>query len=196
MWPTLNALRTETLVGQYLDLRATGRPSADLDVPWQIIRYKTAKYTFEYPLRLGALLAGATPEQLAALSDYALPLGDAFQLRDDLLGVFGDPGRTRKSAYDDLSEGKHTVLIATALRHATTAQGDTLRGHLGRPGLRPEAVEEIRDILTASGAHATVERIIHDRREQALTTLATAPIHRSARDILSALALTMTHRAA
>ncbi|MGB8947352.1 MAG: polyprenyl synthetase family protein [Streptomyces sp.] len=89
IWPLLNALRTETLVGQYLDLAAAGDPTADADSAWRIIRYKTAKYTLERPLHLGAALAGATKDQLDALSAYALPLGEAFQLRDDLLGVGG-----------------------------------------------------------------------------------------------------------
>ncbi|ARF59191.1 hypothetical protein B1H19_02345 [Streptomyces gilvosporeus] len=131
--PHLNALRVETLVGQYLDLTATGRPATDPDTAWRIIRYKTTLYTFERPLHLGGALAGATPAQLAALSGYALPLGEAFQLRDDLLGVYGNPEETGKSNLDDLREGKQTVLVATAAAAATVPQQRTLDRHLGNP---------------------------------------------------------------
>jgi geranylgeranyl diphosphate synthase type I len=195
VWPMLNALRTETLVGQYLDLRATGRPAADADTAWRIIRYKTAKYTVERPLQLSALLAGAGPAQLAALTAYAGPLGEAFQLRDDLLGVFGDPERTGKGSCDDLSEGKHTVLVATALQRATAAQRHVLRRHLGRPGLDPATAEEIRSILISTGARAAVEQYIGERCEQALAALAASPFPEPARAVLHTLALTATRRA-
>jgi geranylgeranyl diphosphate synthase, type I len=116
LWPLLDAMRTDTMAGQYLDLVATRScHGGDLDAALAICRYKTAKYTIEYPLLLGAQLAGAAPHQLRALTDYALPLGEAFQLRDDVLGVFGDPDITGKSSLDDLREGKHTALIALAI---------------------------------------------------------------------------------
>ncbi|MFE3068688.1 polyprenyl synthetase family protein [Streptomyces sp. NPDC059247] len=170
-WPLLNALRTETLVGQYLDLTATGRPTADTGSAWRIIRYKTARYTIEHPLCLGAALAGANLVQLRALSAYALPLGEAFQLRDDLLGVFGDPGRTGKSDLDDLREAKHTVLVATALQRATPGEARTLQALLGHGALDEDGARTIREILIATGAVSAVERAVHERHEQALHAL-------------------------
>ena len=89
-----------------------------------MVRYKSAKYTVEHPLLLGAAMAGAGPQLLAGLSAYGLPLGEAFQLRDDILGVFGDPDRTGKPAGDDLREGKRTVLVAQLERLGTPAQRD------------------------------------------------------------------------
>ncbi|WP_066944016.1 polyprenyl synthetase family protein [Streptomyces lushanensis] len=172
-WPLLNALRTEAIVGQYLDLTATGRPSADTRSAWRIIRHKAVRYTVEHPLRLGAALAGASAEQLRALSAYAFPLGEAYQLRDDMLGVFGDPERTGKSITDDLRTAKHTVLVATALQHATPAEARTLTSLLGDSALDGTGARTIREILTSTGAVAAVERALRERYEQALCALTT-----------------------
>ncbi|MGW0312591.1 polyprenyl synthetase family protein [Streptomyces flavidovirens] len=176
VWPLLNALRTETLVGQYLDLAATGTPTADPEIAWRIIRYKTAKYTVERPLLLGAALAGATGRQLQALSGYALPLGEAFQLRDDLLGVYGDPELTGKSVLDDLREGKQTVLVAMALARASATQQRTLRSRFGNPNLTDTHAAEIRAVLAATGARAATERLISDKYDEAIDALDAADL--------------------
>ncbi|WP_405167890.1 polyprenyl synthetase family protein [Nocardia sp. NBC_01499] len=173
---TLNALRTETLIGQFLDLSATGRDTADLDVAWRIIRLKTTKYTIERPLQLGAMLAGAGSAQLKTLTDYAIPLGDAFQLRDDLLGVFGDSGDTGKSTLDDLREGKHTVLIATTYELATPVQRRLLRRYLGNPRLTERGACHIRRVVTETGARDAVEQMIDTRVAQALAALGTGTL--------------------
>ncbi len=195
-WPVLNTMRTETLIGQYLDLLATGPRAPELDTAWKVIRYKTAKYTFERPLHLGALLAGAGQDQLRALSAYALPLGEAFQLRDDLLGVFGNPDDTGKPTLDDLREGKHTVLIATAYQRADAAQTRRLTAHLGNPRLGQEEARELRAILRATGAVATVEQLIADRHRRALDSLEHADLHPAATAVLRHLATETTVRAA
>ncbi|MFI8814636.1 MULTISPECIES: polyprenyl synthetase family protein [unclassified Streptomyces] len=191
----LNALRTETLTGQYLDLTATGVPTADADRAWRIIRYKTAKYTIERPLQLGATLAGADPAQLQSLSLYAIPLGEAFQLRDDLLGVFGDPARTGKSTLEDLREGKHTVLTATALGRATPAQQQTLNSLLGDPALDQAAANTLRAVLTATGAPAAVEQMITDRVRIAQRALEESALRTPATTALSRLAVSTATRA-
>ena len=107
--------RTEVIAGQFLDVSVQARGRADVETAMTVLRYKSAKYSIERPLHVGAALAGADAEQLAALTAFGLPLGEAFQLRDDLLGVFGDPATTGKPAGDDLVEGKRTVLVALAL---------------------------------------------------------------------------------
>lgn len=195
-WTTLNAMRTETLVGQYLDLASTGSRSPEAETAWKVICYKTAKYTFERPLHLGASLANADEHQLRALSAYALPLGEAFQLRDDLLGVFGNPGETGKPALDDLREGKQTVLITTAYERATPAQAAYLRAHLGSPELDPEKAEEIRAILVETGAVEAVEEMITVRHKRALESLDAAPLQPAATDVLRELAITTVTRVA
>ncbi|MBQ1095043.1 polyprenyl synthetase family protein [Streptomyces sp. b94] len=194
-WPLWNALRTETLIGQYLDLTVTGSPTADAVTAWRIIRYKTAKYTVERPLHLGATLAGATDQQFSALSAYALPLGEAFQLRDDLIGIWGNPTETGKSALDDLREGKHTVLYATALERATVPQQRALRARFGHPDLTEADAAQIRSLLTDTGARTATEQFITDRYErarQALDTDLFRPTGREALTHLAALAATRT----
>ncbi|MYY09376.1 polyprenyl synthetase family protein [Streptomyces sp. SID4919] len=192
VWDTFSALRTETLIGQYLDL--TGRPVADATVAWRIIRYKTSKYTIERPLQLGARLAGASTHQLRALTGYALPLGEAFQLRDDLLGVFGDPAKTGKPTLDDLREGKHTVLIATALRLARPSQQRLLARCLGDPALTEHDAEAVRSVLVGTGATSEIEHLIHARRTRALDALTDAALRPTAVTLLRTLARTVTHR--
>lgn len=187
-WSVLNAMRTETLVGQYLDLLGTGPAVPDLEAARQVALYKTAKYSFERPLHLGALPAGATEAQLRALSDYALPLGEAFQLRDDVLGMFGDSDRTGKSDLDDVRNGKHTVLIATAFRQAAPAQRKRLLACFGQQSLAPEQVADVRDILIRSGAVDRVEQMIAEHHRAAVDSLDDAPLRPAAIDVLRRLA--------
>ena len=136
--------RSEVITGQFLDVSVQARGAADVDAAMRVLRYKSAKYSVERPLHIGAALAGATPEVLDELTAFGLPLGEAFQLRDDLLGVFGDPSVTGKPAGDDLVEGKRTVLVALALDGAgpedaallDRALGDAARRRRGDPAAR------------------------------------------------------------
>ncbi|HEU0101607.1 MAG TPA: polyprenyl synthetase family protein, partial [Mycobacteriales bacterium] len=137
-------MRTELMGGQYLDLLEQARGGGSVERALRVARYKSAKYTIEKPLHLGAALAGAGQDVLDGYSGYGLPLGEAFQLRDDLLGVFGDPAQTGKPAGDDLREGKRTALVAMALEAATPAQAAVVRRHLGDPHLTPEGVTALR----------------------------------------------------
>ncbi|MEU5419154.1 polyprenyl synthetase family protein [Streptomyces sp. NPDC020667] len=173
--PLLAEMRTEVMIGQYLDLCATGMLSDDVDATLNVIRYKTAKYTIERPLHIGAAIAGASAEVMAACTAYALPLGEAFQLRDDLLGVYGDPRDTGKSRLDDLREGKNTTLTALALSRADAEQTARLRELMGDPQLGEEGAAVVRAVLDATGAHAAVEAMIDDRLGQALKTLEDSP---------------------
>lgn len=172
--PLLEAMRHEVLQGQYLDLATAGRPSGDLERALRVIRLKTAKYTIERPLHLGAALAGARGEVLRACSAFALPLGDAFQLRDDLLGVFGDPGVTGKPVLEDLRCGKATVLMAIAVRRASPAQAALLHRLVGDPRLDEDAAAEVRRVLEDTGARRAVETMIDKRYDAALRALAGA----------------------
>ncbi|GHE42423.1 polyprenyl synthetase family protein [Streptomyces capitiformicae] len=173
--PLIDDMRSEVMYGQYLDVTAAGRLTADVEQALHIVRYKTAKYTVERPLHIGAALAGAPLAMHEALSAYALPVGEAFQLRDDLLGVFGAPEMTGKASLDDLREGKHTVLVALALQRADARQQRVLRTLLGTPRLDAAGADRIRELLTATGARDAVEDLIDARRAQALRVLETAP---------------------
>lgn len=171
----IDVMRQEVIYGQYLDLMTPLTPLTDHEAALQVIRFKTAKYTVERPLHCGAALADADPELHAALSRYALPLGEAFQLRDDLLGVYGHPDDTGKPVLDDLREGKHTVLIALAAQRADVAQRRLLDTLTGTPDLDHDGAARIRAVLDATGARTAIEDMITTRRAQALTALDAVP---------------------
>ena len=192
------AMRTEILAGQYLDVltQACGdeRPEAAL----QIDRYKTAAYTVERPLHLGAAIAGANPALIHAYRRFGADIGVAFQLRDDLLGMFGDPRITGKPAGDDLREGKRTLLLAYGLRAADEKQpagADLLRGAIGNPQIEEEAVAKIRELLIEIGAVAEVEQRIATLTDSALRVLHAADLAEPASTQLSELAAQATCRA-
>jgi len=187
-------MRTELMAGQYLDLLEQARGGGDAQRAMLVVRYKSAKYTIERPLHLGAALAGADPQIMAAYTGYGLPLGEAFQLRDDVLGVFGDPGETGKPAGDDLREGKQTVLVATAMDRATPAQAAQIRRHLGDPGLDTEGVQQLRTIITETGALAEVESVIETLTDEAVASLDSVSLAPPATEVLTGLAYAATRR--
>jgi geranylgeranyl diphosphate synthase type I len=161
-----------------------------------VIVYKSAKYSVEAPLALGAALAGGSLAQVAALREFGLPLGVAFQLRDDLLGVFGDPAVTGKPSGDDLREGKRTVLITLARQKLPGSASRLVDELLGDPGLDAEQIAMLQAAIRESGAVDQIERIIAHNVELATTALTAAPISRTARAELTALADTVTRRSA
>jgi geranylgeranyl diphosphate synthase type I len=194
--PLLDAMRNEVVHGQYLDLLATGTPSGDIERALTVNRLKTAKYTVERPLHLGAALAGARPTVLRACSAYAIPLGEAFQLRDDLLGAFGNPRVTGKSADEDLRSGKATVLMALAVRRADRAQRAQLARLVGNPDLDDDGAARVRRILEQTGARAAVERMIADRYGDALDALDRARFPPRVASVLHHIATTSVRRTA
>ncbi|MEV4580874.1 polyprenyl synthetase family protein [Nonomuraea jabiensis] len=189
-----DTMRTEVISGQYLDVLAQLRSGASVDEALTVIRFKTAKYTVERPLQIGGALAGASLELLESYSRFGLPLGEAFQLRDDVLGTFGVESETGKSALDDLREGKHTVLVAHAVRRATPAQLTHFKSWHGNPELTEERAEELRQILRDTGALAEVEEMIEDRVREAVTALAAARMEPESARALAVLADQLAHR--
>ncbi len=175
-----NRMRTEVGSGQYLDVleQASGasRPHGQAERARTVIRYKAARYSVEHPLTIGACLAGADDAALAPLHRYGAALGEAFQLRDDILGVFGDPDRTGKPAGDDLREGKRTVLVAYALERADTAQTELVERLLGDPALDPDGIERLCDVLVRTDALARVEARVAELVAEAYTALDTAQV--------------------
>ena len=129
----LSVMRTEVMAGQYLDLLEQVSGAGTVESALRVASFKSAKYTVERPLHLGAALADAPDDVVSAYTGYGLPLGTAFQLRDDVLGMFGDPAQTGKPAGDDLREGKRTVLVAVAFAKASPAQGRHSPGGSGTP---------------------------------------------------------------
>ena len=185
--------RSEVITGQFLDVSVQARGAADVDTAMTVLRFKSAKYSIERPLHIGAALAGATPDVLRELTAYGLPLGEAFQLRDDLLGVYGDPAATGKPAGDDLVEGKRTVLVALALDSAPAEDARRLDAALGSP-LSADEVAGLRAIIDASGAHTHVEQVIDELVELSLTKLDASSFAEPARQVLRELASAATDR--
>jgi geranylgeranyl diphosphate synthase type I len=213
--PVLDRMRTEVFAGQYLDLLGQVTGDETLESALRVVEFKTTKYTIERPLHLGAALAGGregqAPGRGIALQDdpgaagqapglaavytaYGLPLGLAFQLRDDILGVFGDPAQTGKPAGDDVREGKRTVLLAIARKQATPGQAEIIDRYLGDPMLDEAGTAEFRAAITATGALAECERMIGGHVSEAIAALANAPITGQARDTLAELAVAATAR--
>jgi geranylgeranyl diphosphate synthase type I len=192
-----NRLRSELMGGQYLDLVEARRGAPEEDAVRRVLTYKSGKYTIERPLHLGHALAAGTPGLAAAYSAYGLPLGEAFQLRDDVLGVFGAPEVTGKPAGDDLREGKETYLVMLTRRRADRAGRQLLEGALGNAKLAEDEVAELRRLITGCGALEATEGRIAELLAQAKAALAaTRGIDETARATLAALADHVTDRSA
>ncbi|WP_298804153.1 polyprenyl synthetase family protein [uncultured Pseudokineococcus sp.] len=192
-------MRTQLMAGQYLDVleqASGGAPEGADERAMRVLRWKSAKYTVEHPLLIGAALAGADPAQREALSAYGLPLGEAFQLRDDVLGVFGDPAVTGKPAGDDLREGKRTMLVALAAQGAGAEDADLLTSLLGAPDLDDAGVAALQDLIRRTGSLAAVEDLIDDLVARSRAALATAPVTEEAREDLERLVGIATARTA
>jgi len=153
-------MRVEVVAGQFLDVVAAHRGAAAEDEARRIAVLKSGGYTVEAPLQIGAILGGGSEELLACLSGYGVALGEAFQLRDDVLGVFGDPAVTGKDRDSDLREGKRTVLLAKATAAASGDDRRFLEERIGRPDLAAAELERARALLESTGAlDATVALI-------------------------------------
>jgi len=189
-----NRMRTDVVAGQYLDVSAAYRGSADEDEARRIARLKSGQYTVEGPLHIGAILAGASPEVIEALSAYGLPLGEAFQLRDDILGLFGDPEVTGKDRDSDLREGKRTLLVAKTLAAASDEDRAFVESRLGAPDLAPADVERLRGIVESSGALPATQHLIEDLAARARKALP-GVLPDEVRGLLESLVDTVTLRA-
>lgn len=192
--PLNDLMRIELIAGQYLDVRESAATTSSVERALKVARYKSGKYTIERPLHFGALIAGSSVETNSALTKFGIPLGEAFQLRDDLLGVFGDPETTGKPAGDDLREGKRTVLTALAMESFSAQQADIFNSHFGESNITAEQISELRDIITEVNAPANVEALIEDLTASALRALESEHITENSKPYLNELALMATKR--
>lgn len=196
--PVWSAMRTEVLGGQYLDIAGEVAADESVEAAMRVNRFKTAAYTIERPLHIGAVLAGADDALIAAYRSFGTDIGVAFQLRDDLLGVFGDPAITGKPSGDDLRAGKRTVLYALALEKADAADPTAaalLRSSIGTD-LTDAEVERIRAVLVDLGAVAEVEDRISTLTDRAFVALDSSDATEAGKAQLRASALAATRRAA
>jgi geranylgeranyl diphosphate synthase, type I len=194
--PLHDHMRTELMCGQYLDLLEQAQGENTFDSALRVALYKSGKYSVEQPLRLGLVLAagGERPWITDLCVEYGRRVGIAFQLRDDILGVFGDPAETGKPAGDDLREGKRTMLIARTLASASDGDARVVRSLLGDRTLDEQGVASLRAIIEDTGALRACEDQIADYLEQALTALGRAPVTPEAHEALAALAVAATSR--
>ncbi|MEP7202701.1 MAG: polyprenyl synthetase family protein [Ilumatobacteraceae bacterium] len=194
-WVIWNDLRTELNIGQLLDIVGSARRDRRLDKAERICRYKSGKYTVERPLHLGAVLAAPqrASELLPALSAYGLPLGDAFQMRDDVMGAFGDEAVTGKPVGGDLREGKPTPLLARAVHAATAAQRAVL-DDVGSPGLTDADIANMQQVIVETGALAALESQIEMLTDEAISAIEVASITVQSRQELVALAHYVSRR--
>jgi len=167
-------MRTEVITGQYLDVLAQTDPGTTLPRAMKVLRFKSARYSVMRPLELGGVLAGADDALLRLYREVGEPIGEAFQLRDDVLGVFGDPAVTGKPAGDDVREGKRTVLVLLARAAADAGQLAVLDHWLGNPALADDGADAVRTVMTDTGALARVEVMIAERTGQAVRALSSA----------------------
>jgi geranylgeranyl diphosphate synthase type I len=161
----------------------------------RVVVFKSAKYSIEAPLVIGSAIGGGSVTELDALRAFGLPLGIAFQLRDDLLGVYGDPAVTGKPAGDDLREGKRTLLVAIARERLAPGGRRLVDELLGDPDLDAGQVRMLQDTIRDCGAVDELERIIDENTERAMAALESAPIDRDAASGLGELARAVTRRA-
>lgn len=190
----LASMRTEVTAGQFLDVSAahgvtgSATPAEELADARRILEYKTASYSVRRPAQAGAALGGDDPRLQAALGEFGSALGAAFQLRDDVLGVYGDEAATGKPTGGDLREGKRTILVLTALDRGDATQRRTLEAMLGHQELTDEQVATARDVIEATGAHGHVEELIARGTADALAALGSAEMTPEGRTALTRLA--------
>lgn len=195
-------MRVEVMAGQYLDVleenaAATRSLSEAVGRAEKVILYKTAKYSIEAPLRIGAAFAGADQGTLNSFTSFGIPLGIAFQLRDDILGVFGDPSVTGKPAGDDLREGKRTVLVALtkqSLAARSTSMSQAFEELLTSRELETQQIAFMQQLIKESGALDKTERMINELADRSLEALDEASLDTQAKEVLRSLALKVINR--
>jgi geranylgeranyl diphosphate synthase, type I len=195
-WPRYDAMRTELAAGQFADLVNDTGGFPGLDDVLDVARRKSGNYTVRRPLEIGAALADCDDEVLTALAVYGTAVGEAFQMRDDLLGVFGSPQTTGKPAGTDLLARKATTVVVAAYELATGARQRHLKELMTAEHLSRDDVAAWRHLITDVGAVALIEDLIRQRHRAAVDTLAEVPVDEDTRSALLAMAAASTERAA
>jgi geranylgeranyl diphosphate synthase type I len=194
-WPRYDTLRGELAVGQFADLVNDAREEPTFDEVLDVIRRKSGNYTVRRPLELGAALAGADEQTMAVLGDYGGLVGEAFQLRDDVLGVYGQPDITGKPSGGDLREHKATSVVVLAADMATPVQDAELSRLSGRDDLDDADVDRWRQVIIDTGAPARMEQLISARVTAACGRLVGSGLSPFVRNALTELAVRYTDRA-
>jgi geranylgeranyl diphosphate synthase type I len=181
-------MQLDAVIGQELDLVGRAR---DVEATY---RLKTGSYTVQGPLRIGALLAGGSPRTLTALDRFALPMGVAFQLRDDLLSAFGDPAQTGKPFGNDLKSGKRTLLLTIALARLRGAERTLLHKLVGKRRATDADLRKAMLLLESCGARELVESRIEELVGTAVSALRAGRITQQGMDLLEGAARALAAR--
>ncbi|WKG12886.1 polyprenyl synthetase family protein [Nocardia sp. PE-7] len=193
-WPRYDSMRSELAVGQLADLSNDANRVPTVDAVMDIARRKSGNYTVRRPLELGAAMADCDETMMRLLGEYGEVIGEAFQIRDDLLGIFGDPATTGKPTGDDVRERKATTVIALADQLAEPADRTRLRGLWTKKVIDERDVALAQAVVTDSGAGLRAEQMIADRVDHARRLLDIADLEPSVADSLHRMALLCTHR--
>lgn len=178
-----------TIPGEILDVILESRGSATEEEVMEMYEQKTARYTFEGPLSLGAVLANAPESDINNFSKYAIPLGNAFQLRDDILGVFGDEKKLGKPVGSDIIEGKQTLLVVKALEKSNREQKKVLRSLLGKKNLKQKEIDSFRELIIETGSLDYAQKLSQSLVDQSIVALKKINIqHKESRQFLEGIA--------
>ena len=192
--PIFYDMREELMAGQYLDVLESVIGKSSKSRSSKIAQLKSGKYSIERPLQFGAALSGANPKLLDDFSKFGLALGEAFQLRDDLLGIFGEPNVTGKPSGDDIREGKRTLLIALTLDRCNEPERRLLEKSLGEKTLDNSAIAEIQELISRCGAKGECERLIAELFDQSMENLEKSDCIDEIKALLAEMAKAATQR--
>jgi geranylgeranyl diphosphate synthase type I len=190
----LQSIISLTVIGEAEDVYIENRGRATEKEILRMYENKTAKYTIEGPLHLGAILAGAKKEILQALSSYSIPAGIAFQIQDDILGIFGQTGKTGKPVGSDVRQGKQTILVAKAYAKANRKQKAILKKCLGKIDLSEDELEQFRTVIAETGALEYAQKMARALIGEAKEKIAKIEMQKEARDFLFGIAEYMLNR--
>ncbi|KGA04043.1 MAG: polyprenyl synthetase [actinobacterium acIB-AMD-6] len=192
--PFYDEMRVELMAGQYLDVFEQSLATQSIERSMKVARFKSGKYTIERPLHFGGALGNGSVDLLKTFTEYGIPLGEAFQLRDDMLGVFGNPKETGKPAGDDLREGKRTALIAATFDKANKTQMEVLNEYFGDPNLSNDQISLLQEIIVETGAQSHIESVIKQLAETSLNALTYEGISLEGKQLLQELVHLSTNR--
>ncbi|MBJ7338838.1 MAG: polyprenyl synthetase family protein [Mycolicibacterium sp.] len=196
VWPRYDDMRVELAIGQVADLVNDAHAFPTFDEVLDVLRRKSGNYTVRRPLEIGGAMAGCSPEVIEALGDYGAALGEAFQLRDDILGVSGSPDVTGKSVGTDLMSQKATSVVVAAHHLADAGLRRQLAELMTATALSPADAERWQSLIVASGAVEWIEQLIDERLTSAVDCLADVDIPQLTRASLEDMAVYCTERAA
>jgi geranylgeranyl diphosphate synthase, type I len=183
-----------TVVGQAQDIKMGYLGKTTEKKVMQMYENKTARYTIEGPLHLGIILGGGNGDGLKVASDYAIPVGIAFQIQDDILGMFGSEKKLGKPVGSDIEEGKQTILVIKALANSNRKQGQKLLSILGKSGIGKNEIEEVRKVIIETGALEYAQKIAKELIKKGKSAVENSKISNEARDFLIGIADYMIQR--